>query len=124
MSTYLVCTGAPVNLTENIRPVRKLVNGSPALLDSLVFPDGAVPGVRVYDEQRGVWQTCALEEALDGRGFCTIELNEPPLAVNVRIGGKTSPPGAKPGSAAGSVLWHGHEKGNELVTASLPRTCR
>jgi len=29
--------GAPINLTENIKPVRKLVNGSPGILDSLVL---------------------------------------------------------------------------------------
>ena len=35
--------GAPVNLTENIASVRKLVNGSPALLDSLEFEGGQAP---------------------------------------------------------------------------------
>ena len=33
----------------------------------------------------------------------------PPLAVNVRVGGKSSPPGKAPGSAPGSALWHGCE---------------
>ena len=99
-------------MTENLRPVRKLVNGSMALLDSLVFANGALPNARVYDEERGVWETYTLEGACALRGFHIIELDDAPLAVNVRIGGATSPPGTAPGSAPGSVLWHGVELDN------------
>ena len=89
--------------------MRKLVNGSAGLLDSLVFTNGALPNARVFDEERGVWDTYTLDGACALRGFHVIELDEAPLAVNVRIGGATSPPGTKPGSAPGSVLWHGVE---------------
>ena len=87
--------GAPVNLTETLKSVRKLVNGAPGILDSLSFADGKVPH--------------ELAAAYATGGFCVVELKEPPLAVNVRIGGKVSPPGSAPGSAPGSVLWHGVE---------------
>lgn len=86
--------GAPVLLDENIKPVRGLVNGSAALLDSLEF-DGPVPDKVANAFARGV--------------FDVVELDAPPLAVNVRIGGERSPPGSAPGSAPGSVLWHGVE---------------
>ena len=87
--------GAPATLTETIKSVRKLVNGSPCILDSLCFQDGNVPA--------------ALEQACRTRGFCEVELPEPPLAVNVRVGGARSLPGQPPGTARGSVLWHGVE---------------
>ena len=87
--------GAPINLTSTIRSVRKLVNGSPGLLDSLSFRGGVIPS--------------ELEEAYRAGGYCEIVLDEPPLAVNVRVGGKTSPNGSAPGTAPGSVLWHGVE---------------
>eukprot|EP00966_Prymnesium_polylepis_P319841 7376263-Prymnesium_polylepis.1 len=87
--------GAPVNLIETVKSVRKLVNGSPALLDSLEFEGGNVPA--------------ALAAAIACGGFCEIELDAPPYAVNVRVGGVQSPPGSAPGSAPGSVLWHGVE---------------
>ena len=38
-----------------------------------------------------------------------MDLAEAPLSVNVRVGGKKSPPRQSPGSAPGSVLWHGVE---------------
>ena len=96
--------GAPINITENIASVRKLVNGSAALLDSLEF-QGSVPDEVINAYRRG--------------GFCEIELDAPPFAVNVRVGGKKSPPGAAPGSAPGSVLWHGVELDDlsELIPA-------
>ena len=87
--------GAPVNLTETIKAVRKLANGSPALLDSLEFRDGAVPS--------------ELAAALARGGFEVVELAAPPFAVNVHVGGVQSPPGSAPGSTPGSVLWHGIE---------------
>ena len=87
--------GAPINLTETQKAVRKLVNGSPGVLDSLSFANGKAPRKLAAAYAKG--------------GFQIIELEEPPLAVNVRIGGKTSPIGSAPGSADGSVLWHGIE---------------
>ena len=50
--------GAPVNLTETVKSVRELVNGSPALLDSLEFEGGNVPA--------------ALAAAIALGGFCEI----------------------------------------------------
>ena len=65
----------PVHLLETIMSVRKLVNGSPALLDSLVVSN---------DVDRA-----KLAPAY-ATGFCTILLDEPPQAVNVIIGGTAS----------------------------------
>ena len=75
--------------------MRKLVNGSAGILDSLSFRDGAIPP--------------ELEAAYRARTFHEVVLDEPPLAVNVRVGGKQSPKGSAPGTALGSVLWHGVE---------------
>ena len=75
--------------------MRKLVNGSAGILDSLSFRGGAIPA--------------ALEAAYRARRFREVVLDDPPLAVNVRVGGTPSPPGSAPGSAPGSVLWHGIE---------------
>ena len=86
--------GAPVNLTETIKSVRKLVNGSPGVLDSLEFRGGLVPE--------------NLSAAFAEGRFQVVELAEPPLAANVRVGGAQSP-SHTPGSAPGSVLWHGVE---------------
>ena len=69
-------------LTETIRSVRKCVNGSQAVLDSLSFA-GAVPSDLLSAYARGGFQECHLEA--------------PPLSVNVRIGGTEADP----------VLWHG-----------------
>ena len=109
--------GAPVNLTENIKPVRKLVNGSPALLDSLVLSSesNATIGRRCmeFDGNTGAplrWTRCTMADVYRTSGsFQLVELDDPPVAVNVRVGGKRSPPGQPPGSAPGSVLWHGVE---------------
>ena len=91
--------------TETIKSVRKLVNGSPTLLDSLAFADDDLPEQLASAYARG--------------GFCIVELDEPPRAVNVRIGGKRSPSEQPPGSAPGSVLWHGVELDDlsELITS-------
>ena len=70
--------GAPVLLDDNIKPVRKLVNGSAALLDSLQFA-GQVPQQVTDAYARGV--------------FDIVELDAPPLAVNVCVGGVRSPGG-------------------------------
>ena len=75
--------GAPVVLTENISPTRKLVNGSAGVLDSLTFAGGVVP-----DE---------LKAAYARRGYCKVELHAVPLSVNVRVGGTEKDP----------VWWHG-----------------
>ena len=106
--------GAPVNLTENIKPVRKLVNGSPGLLDSLVLADGSDTLVRkcVRFDEHGkpiAWLSCTWADVRVACNFQLIELDEPPLAVNIRVGGRISPPGKVPGSVPGAVLWHGTE---------------
>ena len=97
--------GAPIHLTETLKSVRKLVNGSPALMDSLSFRDDEIPEQLARAYARG--------------GFEVVELDEAPRAVNVRIGGKQSPTGQVPGSAPGSVLWHGIELDDlsELITS-------
>ena len=63
--------GAPVLLTDNIRSTRKLVNGSPALLDSLTFREGQLPG--------------EVAAAYRSGGFKVVELAEAPYSVNVRV---------------------------------------
>ena len=100
--------GAPVNLIETIKSVRKLVNGSPALLDSLDFEGGVVPAT--------------LADAIARGGYKKVVLDAPPLAVNVRVGGTQSPPGSAPGSAQGSALWHGVELDDlsSLITSVVP----
>ena len=118
--------GAPVNLTENIKPVRKLVNGSPALLDSLVLSSGSNATIArrcVEFDGNGEplrWTRCTMADVYGTSGrFQLVELDTEPVAVNVRVGGKRSPPGQPPGSAPGSVLWHGVELDDlsELVTS-------
>ena len=87
--------GAPVTLEATIKSVRKLSNGSPGVLDSLSFEGGAIPP--------------ELERAYTLGGYQEVILDAPPKAVNIRVGGTTSPTGSEPGSAPGSVLWHGVE---------------
>ena len=65
--------GMPVHLTKNIRPVRKLVNGSPGLQHSLSFENGDVPS--------------ELGDALAEGGFRVVTLDRAPHSVNVRVGG-------------------------------------
>jgi hypothetical protein len=77
--------GAPAYLTETICAPRKLVNGSPVLLRSLVFQGNVVPA--------------AVEDAFDEGGFRVIELDEPPLYVNVIVGGAATGDGVR--------RWHG-----------------
>ena len=77
--------GAPVNLTDTIMATRKLVNGTPGLLDSLSFRNGTVPD--------------ALDRAYDVGGYVEVTLEEPPLSVNVRVGSKAN--------AERPSLWHG-----------------
>ena len=84
-----------MNLTSTIKSVRKLVNGSAGILDSLSFRGGVIPP--------------NLEAAYRARRYCEVVLEEPPFAVNVRVGGEQSPKGSAPGTASGSVLWHGIE---------------
>ena len=50
-----------------------------------------------------------LERAVRARVYSTVVLDEPPLAVNVIVGGEQSPKGSAPGTAPGSVLWHSIE---------------
>ena len=122
--------GAPINLTENIKPVRKLVNGSPGILDSLVL-DASVASSIIgrhctdFDDATGAplqWTRCTLDDVRRANVFQLVELEDLPYAVNVTVGGKTSPPGTEPGSVPGSVLWHGVELDDlsELITSVAP----
>ena len=74
--------GAPVHMLETIKSVRKLVNGSPALLDSVVAAN--------EDDQR------TLDNRLAG-GYSEVTLTQPPTAVNLIVGGTPETP----------RLWHG-----------------
>ena len=69
--------GAPVHLLETIKSVRKLVNGTPGLLDSLVVNN---------DKDKHL-----LRSKFAG-GHDVLTLEEPPYAVNIIVGGtKTAP---------------------------------
>ena len=61
------------------------------------FKDGAIPP--------------SLKKAYDKGGYVEVALDEDeaPHAVNIVVGGKQSPLGSAPGTAPGSVLWHGVE---------------
>ena len=87
------------------------MNGSPGLLDSLVLATDEVRRCVRFDEDGKplAWQRCSWADVRATRGFQLVELKDPPLAVNVRVGGKSSPPGKALGSAPGSALWHGCE---------------
>ena len=91
--------GAPVMLTETLKSVRKLVNGSPGILDSLSFNDSSLSSS----------DASKVRKAYEQGGFQEVVLDGEPLAVNVRVGGRQSPKGSAPGTAPGSVLWHGIE---------------
>ena len=93
--------GAPINLTENISSTRGLVNGSAGILDSLSFAGRVIP-----PELQAAYANAA---SLRGVDVVRVDLAEAPFSVNVRVGGVKSPPGQEPGSAPGSVLWHGVE---------------
>ena len=122
--------GAPINLTENIKPVRKLVNGSPGLLYSLVLAASGASSIigrhcTDFDDATGAplqWTRCTLDDVCRANVFQLVELEDLPYAVNVTVGGKTSPPGTEPGSVPGSVLWHGVELDDlsELITSVAP----
>ena len=71
---------APFMMTANIKAVRKLVNGTPALGDSLQFESSIVP------EQ--------LRTAYANGVFREVTLEKPPKAINLRVGGER-------------VTWHG-----------------
>ena len=77
------------------------MNGSPGLLDSLVLATDEVRRCVRFDEDGKplAWQRCSWADVRATRGFQLVELKDPPLAVNVRVGGKSSPPGKAPGKA-------------------------
>ena len=75
--------GAPVLLTDTIKATRKLVNGTPAIMDSLSFRAGIIPP--------------ELAAAYSTGGFSIVELSTKPISVNVRVGGTKDMP----------VQWHG-----------------
>ena len=96
-----VVVGMPVMLTQTIKATRKLTNGTPGLIHSLSF-EGACPP----EYTRG------LEQGLE-----VIVLQNPPSAVNVRVGQSQAeasfvPPGvprefAKRRGVLGKHVWHG-----------------
>lgn len=73
--------GAPVHLLETIKSVRKLVNGSPGLLDSVVAANEADQSLIRTSYQAG---------------YATVILEAPPRAVNIIVGGSKEAP----------RLWH------------------
>ena len=98
-------------ISLNIKPVRKLVNGSPGILDSLVL---AASGARSiigwhctdFDDATGAplqWTRCMMDDVRRANVFQLVELEDLPYAVNVTVGGKTSPPGTEPGSVTPHV---------------------
>ena len=75
------CEGAPILFSHTIRSTRKLVNGTPGILDSLVYKNGDVP-----DKVRQ-----AFTQAFARSGF-SVTNSEAPYAINARVSG---------------ALWHG-----------------
>jgi hypothetical protein len=71
------CEGAPILVANTIRSTRKLVNGTPGLMDSLFWEGGPPPEVAA---------------AFARGGYSLIDVDVPPHAVNVRVSGG---------------LWHG-----------------
>jgi hypothetical protein len=65
------CEGVPILFAHSIRSTRKLVNGTPGLLDSLVYKNGMPDGVR---------------QAFARGGFSVTD-SEAPYAVNARVSG-------------------------------------
>ena len=72
------CEGAPLLIPESIRSTRKLVNGSPGLLYSLVYENNVVPP--------------EVLSAMRQRGHKVIDLDVAPVGVMARMSG---------------ALWHG-----------------
>lgn len=81
--------GAPVHLTETIKSVRKLVNGSPGLLDSLNVTNAA--------DRRRICDAYAAGFQQDADGAAVmVTLDKAPQSVNVVVGGTDASP----------RLWH------------------
>jgi Mrp family chromosome partitioning ATPase len=111
-----VVVGMPVMLTQTIKATRKLTNGTPGLIHSLSF-EGACP----QEYTRGLQQ-----------GLDEIVLQQPPSAVNVRVGQSQSeasfvPPGvtrefAKRRGVLGKHVWHGVplDDLSELIRTCVP----
>ena len=78
--------GAPVHLLETIKSVRKLVNGSPALLDSLQVRSAADRTV-LEQAYRDGYDGGELVTLRGGNGGKMVTLAEAPEAVNVIVGG-------------------------------------
>ena len=87
--------GAPILLTSTIKATRKLANGTPALLHSLVFHDNDVP--ECYRAQK-----C---------GYCTFEIPAPRF-VNCIVGGAKDKP----------VMWHSIQLDDlsQFITTVIP----
>jgi hypothetical protein len=111
-----VVVGMPVMLTQTIKATRKLTNGTPGLIHSLSFEGSCPP-----EYTRGLQQ--GLEE---------IVLQNPPSAVNVRVGQSQAeasyvPPGvtrefAKRRGVLGKHVWHGVplDDLSELIQSCVP----
>ena len=86
---------APYLLSANIKAGRKLVNGTPALGDSLQYENNVVP------EQ--------LTTAYENDTFSVVTLEKPPKAINLLVGGK-------------HLTWHGVplDDLSELIESDTP----
>ncbi|KAJ1622139.1 hypothetical protein T492DRAFT_885747, partial [Pavlovales sp. CCMP2436] len=67
--------GAPALISENIKATRRCVNGSPGVLHSLTFDFNTV--------------LPHLSAAIDARQFAIVDIDEPPVSVNIQIGACT-----------------------------------
>jgi hypothetical protein len=81
------CEGAPLLIPESIRSTRKLVNGSPGLLYSLVYEGNTVPPEVLGAQRQG--------------GHVVIDLDVAPVGVMARMSGARA--AARAGAAAGAA---------------------
>ncbi|KAJ8599440.1 hypothetical protein CTAYLR_007447 [Chrysophaeum taylorii] len=97
--------GAPVliTVTFTFKSKRRVVNGTPGLLEALSFADDTIPD--------------ALERAYAHGGFTIVKLDEPPVAFMVHVGSKVArartqtdndaPPTSTPPASPPRPSWHG-----------------
>ena len=79
--------GAPVHITANINSVRKLVNGTPGLLHSLILNSEA------HEDRAKLVEGYETNTMVEGYETNTmVTLAKPPRAVNIIVGGTPSKP--------------------------------